>query len=72
MRDKIITMAEGEPLGTKTMREVGVGNMIGKTEGTIEALVVVGLGQVQEEVQTEIGLDVLSAENMTILQETAK
>ena len=48
--------------------------MIGKTEtiteGTIEAFIIVGLGQVQEQIQTEIGLDV-SAGNMTILQETA-
>ena len=74
MGDKIITITEGETLVTKTMK-IGVGHMIGKTEivveGTIEALVIVGLGQVQEQVQIEIGLDVSSAENMTILQETA-
>ena len=49
--------------------------MIGKTEtiieGTIEASVIVGLGQVQEQVQIEIGLDVLCAENKPISQETA-
>ena len=51
-------------LGTKIMK-IGVGHMIGKieaiTEGTIEALVIVGLGQVQEQVKIEIGLDVSSA-----------
>ena len=58
------------------MKEMGVGHMIGKTEaiteGTIEALVIVGLGQVKEQVQIEIGLDVSSAENMTTSQETAQ
>ena len=53
------------------MKEIGVGSMIGKTEaiteGTMEVLVIVGLGQVQEQVQIEIGLDVSSAENMIIL-----
>ena len=67
---------EGELLETKAMKETGVGHMIGKTEviteGTIEASVIVGLGQVQEQVQIEIGLDVLSAENMTISKETAQ
>ena len=57
------------------MKETGVGHMIGKreaiTEGTIETSVIVGQGQAQEHVQIEIGLDVLSAENMTISQETA-
>ena len=38
------------------------------TEGTIEGSVIVGLGEVQEKVQIEIELDVLSAENMIILQ----
>ena len=75
MGDKIITIKEGETLGMKTMKETGVGNMIGETEaiteGTIAALVIVGLGQVQEQVQIEIRLDVSSTENMTILQETA-
>ena len=76
MGDKIIAITEGETLGAKIMKEIGVGHMIGKTEeiaeGTIEVLVIVGLGQVQEQVQIEIGLDVLSAENMTISQETAQ
>ena len=62
MRDKIITITEGETLGTKIMK-IGVGHIIGKTEAitgwTIKALVTVGLGQVQEQVQIEIGLDVL-------------
>ena len=57
------------------MKETGVGHMIGKTEviteGKIEASLIVGQGQVQEQVQIEIGLDVLNAENTTILQETA-
>ena len=72
---KIITITEGGTLGTKTMKEIGAGHMICKTEaiteGTIEALVIVGLGQVQETEQIEIGLDVLSAENITISQETS-
>ena len=38
----------------------------------IEALVTVGQGQVQEQVQTEIGLGVSSVESTTILQETAQ
>ena len=75
MKDKIITITEGEILGTKIMK-IEVCHMIGKTEaitvGTIEALVIVGLGQVQEKVQIEIGLDVLSAENTIILQETVR
>ena len=54
MGDKIITITEGKTLGTKTMKEIGVDHMIGKTEaiteGTIEALVIVGLDQVQEQV----------------------
>ena len=66
---------KGEILGTKIMK-VGVGHMIGKTEaiteGTIEVLVIVGLGQVQEQVQIEKGLDVSSAENMIISQETVQ
>ena len=75
MGDKISTITEGETLGIKTMK-VRVGHMIGKTEavteGTIEVSVIVGLGQVHEQVQIEIGLDVLSAENMITLQETAQ
>ena len=76
MGDKIIMIIEGKLLETKAMKETGVGHMIDKTEviaeGTIEASVIVGQGQVKEQVQIEIGLDVLSAENMTISQETAQ
>ena len=58
------------------MKETGVGHMIGKTEaiteGIIEALVIIGLGQVQEQLQIEIGLGILSTENTTISQETAQ
>ena len=58
MGDKIITITEGETLGSKTMKEIGVGHMIGKTEaiteGSIEASVIVGLGQVHEQVGIEI------------------
>ena len=57
------------------MKETGVGHMIGKreviTEGTIEASVIVGLGQIQEQVKIEIGFDVSSAENMTICNRLA-
>ena len=76
MGDKIITKTERGTLGSKAMKEIGVGHMIGTTEaiteGTIEALVIVGLDQVQEQVWIEIGLDVLHAENMTIFQETVQ
>ena len=69
--DKITMIIEGELLETKAMEETGVGHMIGKTEviteGTIEVSVIVGQGQVPlEQVKTQIALDVLSAENMTI------
>ena len=54
MGDKIIAKTEEEMLGTKTVI-IGVCHMISKTEviaeGTIEASVTVGLGQVQEQVQ---------------------
>ena len=70
MGDKIIMITKGETLGNKTMK-IGVGHLIDKTEavteGTIEALVIVGLGQLHEQVKIEIGFDVSSAENMTIL-----
>ena len=42
------------------------------TEGIIEASIIVGQNQVQEQLLIQIGLHVLSAENMTILQETAQ
>ena len=69
MGDKIITKIEGETFGTKSMK---IGKTEAVTEGTIGALVIVGLGQIQEQVQIEIGLDGLSAENMTISQETGQ
>ena len=60
----------------QTMKETGVGHMIGKIEaiieGTIEVWVIVDQGHIQEQTQTEIGLDVLNVENMIILQETAQ
>ena len=77
MTDKIIIeMDLGETLETKVMKETGVGHMIGKLEviieGTIEVSVTVDQGQVQGWVQIDIGLDVSSAERMTILQEIAQ
>ena len=70
MKEKIITKTEEEILGTKIMK-IWIRHMIGKTEaiteGTIEALVIVSLGQVQEQVQIEIELDVSSAESTIIL-----
>ena len=42
------------------------------TEGTIEASVRVDQGQVLEQVLIETELDVLSVDNMIILQETAQ
>ena len=66
----------GETLETKFMKEMGVGYMIGILEviieRTIEVSVTVDQGQVQGLVQIEIGLDVLSAESMVILQKTAQ
>ena len=61
MGDKIIIETDsGVILEIKVMKETGIGHMIGKpgtiTEGTIGALVRVGQGQVQEQVQIEIGL----------------
>ena len=67
MEDKIImAMDSGEILEIKTIREVGVGQMIGNleviTEGTIEVLVTVDQDQVLEQALIEIELDVLSVE----------
>ena len=72
MEDKIIMeMDSGEILEIKVIRGVGVGQMIGNldviTEGTIEVLVTVDQGQVQEQVPIEIELDVLSVESMITL-----
>ena len=76
MGDKNIMIIEVELLEIKAMKESGVDHMIGKaeviTEEIIEALVIVGLGQVQEQVQIVIGLDGLSADIMTLSQETAQ
>ena len=63
-------------LRTKTMKETGIGHMIGKidaiTEGTKEGSVIVGQGLDQEQIQIERGLDVSNVENMTISQRIAK
>ena len=77
MGDKIIIETDlGEALEVKAMKETGVGHMICRleviTEGTIEASVTVGQGQVQEQVQIEVGLDFLNAKSMNILHETAQ
>ena len=77
MGDKIIIETDsGVTLEIKAMKEMGVGHMIGQigtiTEGTIEASVTVGQGQVQEHVQREIGLGVSNVESTTISQETAQ
>ena len=66
MGDRIIT--EGETLEIKIMIGVGVGHMRNRMviEGMIEALVTVDQDQVQEQLQTGIGLDVLSVGNTTI------
>ena len=72
----IIETDSGVTSEIKATKETGVGHMIGKletiTEGTIEALVTVGQGQAEEQVQIEIGLGVSNVENMTSLQETAQ
>ena len=71
--DQIIII-EGETLAVKIMIEIGVGHMKDRTEteGTIEALVTADQGQVQGQLQIEIGLDALSVGNMIILQETVQ
>ena len=75
--DKIITEMHSEvTLEVKAMKETEVGHVIGKletiTEGTIEVLVTVGQGQVQEQVQRVIGLGVSNVKSTTILQETVQ
>ena len=77
MGDKIIIeMDSGVTSEIKAMKETEVGHMIGKlgtiTEKTIETSVTVCQGQVQEQVQIEIGLGVSNVESMTILLETAQ
>ena len=68
--DRII-ITEGKTLEIKIMIGIGVGHMrdTTETEGIKEALVIVDQGQVWEQVQIGIGLNVLSVENMTISQE---
>ena len=70
MEDWTIITIEGEPLGIKTMIEIGVGNTKDRTEieGTLEVLVTVDQCQVQGQLQIVIGLDALSVGNMIILQ----
>ena len=72
MGDRIIITTEGETLEIKRMIEIGVGHTKDRieVEGMVEALVIVDQGQVQGQLQIEIGLDALSVENMTILQMT--
>ena len=43
-----------------------------KTEGTIEALVIVDQDQVQEQLQIGIGLEASNVQNTTTLQETVQ
>ena len=52
------------------MIEIGVGHMKDRIEmgGTVEAQLIVDWDQVQEQVQIEIGLDVLNVGNMIISQ----
>ena len=59
---------KGETLGNRTMTEVGIDHMRDKIqmEEKIEASVTVDPDQVQEQVQIGTGLDVSSAESMTI------
>ena len=68
----IIIIIEQETLEVKIMRGIGHMKDRTETEGTIEALVIADQGQVQGQLQTEIGLDALSIGNMIILQETVK
>ena len=55
MGDRIIITTEGDRM---------------ETDGMIKALVTVDHGQVQGQLKTEIELDALNVENMTILQGT--
>ena len=67
---EIITMfIEEIIIEVKVMIEIGVGHQIDRTEveEETEAQVMVDLGQDQGQVQTEIGLDVLSVESMIVL-----
>ena len=60
-------------LEVKIMRGIGVVHMKDKieVEETVEALATVDQGQVQGQLQIEIGLDALSVGTTIILQETA-
>ena len=73
MGDRIIITTEGETLEIKIMIEIGVSHTKDRIEieGIVEALAIVVQGQVQGQLQLEIGLDALNVENMTILQGTA-
>ena len=70
MRDRIIITTEGETLEIKIMIEIGVGHMKDRIEmeGMVETLVTVDQGQVQRQLQIEIGSGALNVENMTISQ----
>ena len=74
MGHQIIAIIEEETLEIKITIGVGVDHMNDKTEieGIAEALVIVNQGQVQGQLQIEIGLDALSVGNMIILQETVQ
>ena len=75
MGDRIIIITtERQTLEIKIMIAIGVGHTKGRieTEGTVEMLVTVDEGQVQGQLQMEIGLDALNVENMTILQGTVQ
>ena len=74
MADWLITIIEGETLGTKIMIEIGVGHMRDRIEieGLVEVLVTIYQGQVQGKLQIEIASDALSVGNMIILQGTVQ
>ena len=69
MGDQIITIIEGETSEVKIMIGIEVGHTKDREEkeGTVEALVIVDQGQVQGQLQIEIGLDILSVGNMITL-----
>ena len=70
MGGQIIAITEGETLEVKITIGIGVGHMKDRTEieGTVDALVIVDQGQVQGQLQIEIGLDALSVGNMIICE----
>ena len=67
----IIIAIEGAAIEMIILIEIGVGHSKGRigTGEIVEVQVTVGQGQVLEQAQIEIGFDVLSGENMTILPE---